>query len=58
MLDVCWDRHVIVHNQPDAIDSLEARGPTHPHVAVVTARERSAHVVEAMNRPTKTCWPL
>jgi hypothetical protein len=49
MLEVCWDRHVIVHNQPDAIDSSEARCPTHPQVGAVTASQRAGHVVETMN---------
>jgi hypothetical protein len=49
MLEVCWDRHVVVHNQPDAIDSAEARCPTQPHVGDVTASQRGVHVVEAMN---------
>ena len=40
---------MVVHNQPDAIDSPEARGPTQPQVGDVTARQRAAHVVEAMN---------
>src|SRR5215217_9299160 len=49
MLEVCWDRHVVVHNQPDAIDSAEARRPTQPQVGDVTASQRGVHVVEAMN---------
>src|ERR671936_242436 len=49
MLEVCGDRHVVVHNQPDAIDSPEARCPTHPQVGDVTASQRAVHVVEAMN---------
>ena len=40
---------MVVHNQPDAIDSPEARCPTHPHVGDVTASQRALHVVEAMN---------
>jgi hypothetical protein len=40
---------VIVHDQPDAIDSSEARCPTHPQVGDVTASQRAFHVVEAMN---------
>jgi hypothetical protein len=49
MLEVCWDRHVVVHNQPDAIDSPEARCPTQPQVGDVTASQRAVHVVEAMD---------
>jgi hypothetical protein len=49
MLEVGWDGHVIVHDQPDATESLEARCPTHPHVAGATAGQRAAHVVEAVN---------
>jgi hypothetical protein len=37
MLEVCWDGHVVVHHQPDAIDSPEARCPTHPQVSDLTA---------------------
>jgi hypothetical protein len=57
MFQVCWNRHVIVYNQPDAIDSLEARCPTHPQVALLTDRQRAAHVVEAMNeaQPAMRC---
>jgi hypothetical protein len=40
---------VIVHNQPNAIDSPEARCPTQPQVAGVTVSQRAVHVVEAMN---------
>ena len=40
---------MVVHDQPDAIDSPEARCPTHPHVGDVTASQRAVHVVEAMN---------
>jgi len=40
---------VIVHNQPFAIDSPEARCPTQPQVGDVTASQRAVHVVEAMN---------
>jgi hypothetical protein len=40
MLEVCWDRHVVVYNQPDAIDSPEARCPTQPQVGDVTASQR------------------
>ena len=40
---------MIVHNQPDAIDSPEARCPTHPQVGDVTASQRAFQVVEAMN---------
>ena len=49
MLEVCWDRHVVVHNQPDAIDSAKARCPTQPQVGGVTASQRGVDVVEAMN---------
>ena len=40
---------MIVHNQPGAVDSPEARGPTHPEVGDVTASHHAFHVVEAMN---------
>src|SRR5215218_10398171 len=49
MLEVCWDRHVVVHNQPDAIESAQAHRPTQPQVGDVTASQRGVHVVEAMN---------
>jgi hypothetical protein len=49
MLEVCWDGYVVVHNQPDAIDSPEARCPTHPQVGDVAARQRAVHVVDRMN---------
>ena len=39
---------MIVNNQPDAIDSSEARCPTHPQVGDVTASQRAFHVGEAM----------
>ena len=48
-LEICWNRHVIVHNQPHAIDSPEARRPTYPQVGDVTASQCAFHVVEAMN---------
>src|SRR5262245_45468879 len=38
-----------MHNQPDAIDSPEARCPTHPQVGDVTASQHAPHVVKAMN---------
>ena len=40
---------MVVHDQPDAIDSPEARCPTHPQVGDVTASQRALNVVEAMN---------
>ena len=40
---------MVVNNQPDAIDSAEARCPTQPQVGDVTASQRGVHVVEAMN---------
>src|SRR5918998_2529357 len=40
---------MVVHNQPDAIDSAQARRPTQPHVGDLTASQRGVHVVEAMN---------
>ena len=40
---------MVVHNQPDAIDSPEARCPTQPQIGDVTASQRAVHVVEAMN---------
>src|SRR5262249_33592516 len=40
---------MVVHNQPEAIDSLEARCPTHPHVGAVAAGQRAVHVVDRMN---------
>src|SRR5215217_9650063 len=49
MLEVCWDRHVVVHNQPDAIEAAKARRPTQPQVGDLTASQRGVHVVEAMN---------
>jgi hypothetical protein len=49
MLEVCWDRHVVVHNQPDAIDSAETRCPTQPQVGDVTASQRGVQMIEAMN---------
>jgi hypothetical protein len=49
MLEVRRDRHVVVHNQPDAIDSPQARCPTQPQVGDVTASQRSVQVVKAMN---------
>ena len=49
MLEVCWDRDVIVHNQPDAIDLPQARCPTQPQLGDLTASQRELHVVEAMN---------
>jgi hypothetical protein len=49
MLEVRWDRHVVVHNQPDVIDSPEAHCLTQPQVGHATARRRTVHVVEAMN---------
>jgi hypothetical protein len=42
MLEVCRDRHVIVHHQPDAVDASKARGPTHPHRGDVTAGQNAA----------------
>jgi hypothetical protein len=41
MLEVCWDRHVIVHNRPGPVDSPEARCPTHPQIGNVTASHRT-----------------
>src|SRR5215212_5530145 len=49
MLEVCRDRHVVVHDQPDTIDSAEARCPTQPQVGDATANQRGVQVVEAMN---------
>ena len=46
---VRWERNVIVHNQPDVIDSPEAGCPTHPRVGDVTVSQRAFHVVKAMN---------
>ena len=40
MLEICRNRHVVMHNQPDAIHSTEACGPTHPHIGDVTASGR------------------
>ena len=40
---------MVVHNQPDAINSPKARGLTQPQVGDVTASQRAVHVVEAMN---------
>src|SRR3989337_4543 len=49
MLEVRRDRRVVVHNQPDAIDSAQARCPAQPEVGDVTASQRGVHMVEAMN---------
>src|SRR5215208_5249317 len=49
MLEVCWDWRVVVHNHPEAIDSPQARCPTHPQLGDLTASQRGSHVVEAMN---------
>ena len=49
MFKICRDGHVIVYDQPDAIDSPEARRPTHPQVGRVTASQCAPYVVEAMN---------
>ena len=49
MLEVCWDRDVVVHDQPGAIDSAQARRPTQPQLGDVTASQRGVQVVEAMN---------
>ena len=40
---------MIMHHQPDAIDSPETRCPTHPQVAGATASQRAAHVIEAVS---------
>jgi hypothetical protein len=49
MLEVRRDRHVVVHDQPHAIDSPQARCPTQPQVGYVTASQRGVQVVEAVN---------
>jgi hypothetical protein len=49
MLEVCWDGHVVVHNQPDTVDSPEARCPTHPQVSDLSASQRAVQVVDRMN---------
>jgi hypothetical protein len=40
---------VVVHNQSDAIDSPEARCPTHPHIGGLTVGQRALHVVDSVN---------
>ncbi len=40
---------MIVHDQPDSIDSPEASCPTHPQVTRVTVSQRAAYKVEAMD---------
>ena len=40
---------MVVHNQPEAIDSAKARCPTQPQVGDVTASQRGIQLVEAMN---------
>ena len=40
---------MIVHDQPDSIDSPEASCPTHPQVTRVTVSQRAAYMVEAMD---------
>src|SRR5215475_5866316 len=46
---VYWNGHVIVLDEPDAIDSAEACRPTHPTADDLTVRQRAVHVVETMN---------
>jgi hypothetical protein len=49
-LQICWHRHVFVHNAPLIIVLAEASGPSKPALATVPTLEHAARSIEAVRK--------